>query len=150
MLAQDCEPMFYSLDENQLFELERAMTTTDAAHVHALVQDELASFKPATPPRGSTVGIPWPADRLCAQVAELRAALVTPYLQRFVLKDTGPQVKASPPILEDYWVVAVADDFLLFFDPKAKRFGLACTPSNGALPQTIGVRGDLIGTFCAR
>ncbi|MGF1631982.1 MAG: hypothetical protein ACFCUT_21100 [Kiloniellaceae bacterium] len=126
------------------------MATTRKAQVQALVQEELASFEATAPTPGSTIGMPWSTDRLCAQVAELKAALVIPYLQRFELRDTAAEMAASPPILAGYWVVASADGFLLFYDPEAAQFGLACALANGALPQTIGVRGDLVGTFCAR
>lgn len=126
------------------------MGTTDAAAVQALVHQELASFEPARPDADTTVGIVWSADKIRAQIAALKAALVTPCLQRFVLKDTGPQMGASPPIEMDCWIVAIADGFLLFYDPEADDFGLACRPANGALPETIGVRGDLVGVFCAR
>lgn len=125
------------------------MASTDRAEIQALVQDELASFRLAPLAPGSTVGVPWSEAKTEEHIAELRAALVTPYLQRFTLKDTFEQIARTPQARVDYWVVAEVGSYLEFYDPGLDEFGLACRGQAGSLPETIGVRGDLVGVFCA-
>ena len=56
---------------------------------------------------------------------------------------------SKTPETAEYWVVVRTRDYIEFYDPEKKEFGLADVEINGGLPITIGVRGDLVGTFCA-
>ena len=117
--------------------------------IERLVQREIVSFKHTNPEAGSTIGMPWSEPKIMSYISRLKGSLVTPYLRRFVLVDTHEQMSLSPPVEADYWVVAEIDDYLEFYDPTIDEFGLAIIGEGGSPPQTIGVRGDLIGTFCA-
>ena len=55
----------------------------------------------------------------------------------------------ADPSYADYWVVAKSCGYLEWFDPAAGDFGLAHWVSGRPLPVSIGVRGDLVGVFCA-
>ena len=116
--------------------------------IEKMVQHDLVAFEAAPPKPGPTVGIPWSTFKVQESIAALRASLVTPYSQRFVVKDTGEQMRMSPPQTASYWVVAEAEPFLEFYDPETREYGLAMRSRDG-IPQTIGVRGDLIGVFGA-
>ena len=120
----------------------------NASDVQCIVTSEVEGFtyEPTAP--GSTVGVPWSEEKVRSHLPKLRAALVKPYLRRFVLRDTWEQ-HASVPILAEYWVVAETDSYIEFFDPAKKEFGLASSSSSGEAARTIGVRGDLVGVFCA-
>ena len=113
------------------------------------IDHELTSFEYEEPVAGSTIGVPWSEAKVRAHIAKLKDALVTPYKQRFELRDTFEQLSISPPDEADYWVVAKAEYYLEFYDPFTNEFGLAGLGTEDSLPVTIGVRGDLIGTFCA-
>lgn len=126
------------------------MTKIDAAQVQALLHEALTSAEPPRAAQGQTIGAPWSADRWSAELAKLKAALVPPRLERYLLKDTTSQMRAAQPPQPDFWTVAAVDGFLIFYDPEAGDFGLACASQTGGLPETLGVRGDLFGTFCAR
>ena len=99
---------------------------------------------------GSTVGTPWGAVRYRAELGLLRAALVPPYRQRFLLAETHAHAIAAERPLATYWVVAATDDTLVWLDEATGEFGLATPAAGAALPVSIGVRGDLVGSFCAR
>jgi hypothetical protein len=114
-----------------------------------IVQRDLAAFEGAQPAAGQTVGVPWSASKLQETIAALRASLVTPYREQFHLKGTGAQMRTSKPEIADHWVVAEAEPFLVFYDPVTREYGLALRGRDGTLPQTIGVRGDLVGVFAA-
>ena len=80
---------------------------------------------------------------------DVQAALVSPYLQSFILGDTYDQVVAPTKSVVSYWVVAVGQFYTLFYDPQVGDFGLADLVKDGVMPQTAGVRGDLVSTFRA-
>jgi hypothetical protein len=123
--------------------------TISAQQVTAVVQGALASFKYETPAEGSTIGSPWSESRVEAYVEKLKESIVTPYPQRFVVKDSYEQMTKNPPDEAEYWVVAETSDYLEFYDPETNEFGLAGRGSDNALPKTLGVRGDLMGVFCS-
>ena len=81
--------------------------------------------------------------------ADVRAALVPPYLQNFILGDTYSQVVTPVKRVVSYWVVAVGQFYSIFYDPQDGDFGLADLIKDGKVPQTAGVRGDLVSTFRA-
>lgn len=118
----------------------------DHESIAELVQQELRGATHAAP-AGVTLGIPWSADKVASRVADLRQCLVSPYLQYFRLRDTVEQMRSEQQV--KYWVVAVEGDFCVFYDPSARNFGLAESPGDRIIPATIGVRGDLVSTFCA-
>jgi len=118
----------------------------DDESIAELVQQELRGANYAAP-AGVTLGIPWSGDKVASRVADLRECLVSPYLQDFRLRDTVEQMRSEQQV--KYWVVAVEGEFCVFYDPSASNFGLAESPVDGIIPATIGVRGDLVGTFCA-
>jgi hypothetical protein len=121
----------------------------DGAAITELVREALAGYRYEPPPPGSTTGVPWSADKVFAYVERLKACLVAPYLQRFELRETYPQCAAVEPTFADYWVVAESSGYLEWFDPAAGEFGLGQRIDGQAVPVSIGVRGDLVGVFCA-
>ena len=70
-------------------------------------------------------------------------------MQRFYLKDTAADMWQSPPQTKVYRVIAKSQQFLEFYDPEMQEYGLAMQGCDGALPETIGVRGDIVGVFGA-
>src|SRR5262245_51834357 len=123
------------------------MTSDD---VKALVDQELASWSPPVIEPGSTIGVPWDRARYESHIARLRAALVVPYRQRFVLRETYDQASSAGASEDSYWVVAVTPETILWFDEQTNDFGLATPGRDAQLPESIGVRGDIVGSFSAR
>jgi hypothetical protein len=121
----------------------------DASEVSALVERELAAYRYESPPGGATLGTPWPEAKVRAYIDLLRAALVAPHLKTFTLRDTKAELDAATPSTADYWVVAQSPGYLQFYDQVRDEFGLAVVTGTGQSPVTIGVRGDLVGVFCA-
>lgn len=121
----------------------------DRAAITELVRETLATYRYEPPPPGSTIGVPWSAERVYVYVERLRGCLVEPYLQRFELRETHPQCVAAEPTHADYWVVAESAGYLEWFDPAAGEFGLGQVVEGRSVPASIGVRGDLVGVFCA-
>jgi hypothetical protein len=121
----------------------------DRHSLSILIRDTLATYQYEPPPPDSTIGVPWTAERVYGYVEKLRDALVEPYLQRFDLRETYAQVGQSEPTYADFWVVAQGDGgYLEWYDPATGEFGLGI--QNGTeVPVSIGVRGDLVGVFCA-
>jgi hypothetical protein len=117
--------------------------------VARIVRKELEEFTYEVPPPGTTVGVPWSEEKVRSYLPKLRAALVEPYVELFQVRDTYEETQVEPPITADYWVVAEAEHYIEFFDPDRKDFGLAERVGQGGTLRTIGVRGDLVGVFCA-
>jgi len=117
--------------------------------VAALVQKELQEFRYELPAPGTTIGIPWSVEKAYGYVEQLNSFLVKPYLQEFWLADTYEQSSASTKQLVRYWVVTSVRDHLEFFDASEGNFGLGRSFASSPTPFTIGVRGDLVGVFCA-
>ena len=117
--------------------------------IQKLVDQEITSFEFVEPAPDSTIGEPWPESKVRSYIDNLKGDLVTPYKRRFVLRDTAAQMSECPPDEADYWAVAEAESYLEFYDPCAKEFGLATPGTGDSLPETVGVRGDLISTYCA-
>jgi hypothetical protein len=114
-----------------------------------LVQETLAAYHYEPPPPGSTIGIPWTAEKVSDYVKKLREALVEPYLQRFELRETYEQVVRNEPCFAEYWVVAESGSCLEWYDPGSGEFGLGQRQEGSIIPLSIGVRGNLVGVFCA-
>jgi hypothetical protein len=112
--------------------------------VTALVARALDSYEYA--PASDTLGTPWSAERVADEIRLLRESLVEPN-QRLIRRHP-PEVPTECE--QQLWVVAITnDDFVLFFDEVLQEFGLA-VQGGGGLPASIGVYGDLVGTFCSR
>ena len=122
------------------------MTSDD---VKAIVAQSLAAWRPPDVAPGTTVGVPWTAERYAPKVERLRAALVTPYAQRFALReyDDPERTRIAGEVV--YWVVAATGDMYLWYDEATGEFGVGEPGPAGALPTSIGLRGDVVGSFCA-
>ncbi len=121
----------------------------DAIAVRTLVDHELANFCYDAPAPGTMLGTPWSEAKVRSYIPLLQAALVPPYKLKFRLGDTNEQSLADPPQYAEYWVVAISTGYIEFYDPATGEFGLADTFHSDRPPVTIGVRGDLLGVFCA-
>jgi len=117
--------------------------------VKAIVERELAAWQPPVVEPGATVGIPWESDRYHPEIERLRAALVTPYRQRFELRETDDPDRKRVGGEMVYWVVATTRDMYLWYDEATAEFGVGEPGQEGALPMSIGLRGDIVGAFCA-
>jgi len=120
----------------------------NSAAVAEIVAKELATYRYEPPSIGTTEGTPWSEANVHEHLIRLRASLVEPYLRTFILKDTLDQINAVSAVTAEYWVVFDLG-YIEFYDSEAKEFGLAAPGHNGENPVTIGVRGDLVGVFCA-
>ncbi|HMC64522.1 MAG TPA: hypothetical protein VKI65_06260, partial [Gemmataceae bacterium] len=69
--------------------------------------------------------------------------------QRFELRETYEQVRQQDPTFAEFWVVAERSTCLEWYDPATGEFGLGRRIEGSATPISIGVRGDLVGAFCA-
>jgi hypothetical protein len=117
--------------------------------ISKLVASKLDAYRFEVPARSSTLGTPWSAEKISASVEKLRSCLVKPYLHEFALMDTYEQITSVQEQLASYWVIAEAQAYCQFYDPEGDEFGLAEPPNAGENSRTVGVRGDLIGVFCA-
>jgi hypothetical protein len=99
-------------------------------------------------PKGM-VGRPWNAEKVEAQLRELRAALIEPYLATVVRRDTIEQINSADP--PQSRCAVVADDGhgnLLVFDLAAAEFLLVRRGTDYL--ESYGVTGDAVGCFMAR
>jgi hypothetical protein len=122
----------------------------NSSEVKAVVDHALASWRTPVVEPGTTLGVPWDAARYAPHIATLRKSLVEPYSQRFVLAETYEQLTGAKKPETTYWVVAVSGDTIVWFDEVAGDFGIAYDAGDGSLPESIGLRGDLVGSFSAR
>jgi hypothetical protein len=121
----------------------------DREAVLALVSDALTHCRYECPPPGSTFGVAWSAEKVYGYVEKLKTALVEPYRLRFELRETYEQVGQQEPSYAEFWVVAESGNYLEWYDPATEEFGLGQRVEGSAIPVSIGVRGDLVGVFCA-
>jgi hypothetical protein len=122
------------------------MTSED---VRAIVARQLASWEPPVVAPGITHGVPWTAEQYRPEVERLRAALVTPYAQRFMLAETDDPDRRRVSGEAQYWVVAVTGNMYLWYDAATGEFGVGEPGQEGELPISIGLRGDIVGSFCS-
>ena len=127
----------------------RLMTSLSASDVADIVAESLARGRSAPAASGTTVGTPWSTEKVAEYVELLRQSLVPPRLERFVLSETYAQVQAKSPVRAEYWVVAERGGYVEWYDRATKEFGLGQASSDGMGLVSIGVRGDLVGVFCA-
>jgi len=123
-----------------------SLTSADIAHLVAELLDQYRyeSVAPST-----TFGAPWTAEKEAGYVELLKQCLVLPRLESFVLAETYEQVTAGMRDRAEYGVVAESADDVEWYDPNANEFGLGQTSPDGVGFISIGVRGDLVGVFCA-
>lgn len=117
--------------------------------VQTIVAGELAAWRPPVVDPGTTIGTPWTADHYAPHVERLRASLVQPYKQRFELREYDDPGRGREGGEAEYWVVAVTKEMYLWYDESTGEFGVGEPSSENSLPASIGLRGDLVGSFCA-
>ncbi|MBM4069814.1 MAG: hypothetical protein FJ271_12805 [Planctomycetes bacterium] len=131
-------------------QLELTDATMNSESISILVRDTLAGYHYAHPPQGTTIGVPWSREKVDSYVERLKRSLVEPYIQRFELRETYEQVRQVDPSFAELWVVADAGNgYLEWYDPASGEFGLGIQAQGSERPIAIGVRGDLVGVFCA-
>ena len=122
-------------------------TAMDLETLRCSVENDIKNYRYSS--SGNTVGAAWPKDRVQAELAAMRAALVNPYWADVELRDTHEQIATDPAILRKCAIVV--DDLkgtILAFDPIENGFLLAVKQKDALL--TIGVRDDAVGCFMAR
>jgi hypothetical protein len=121
--------------------------TIDLEALRRAVESEIEAYEYSVPP--VMVGNPIPADRIAAELAAMRSALVDPYWVEVDSRDTLEQISSDTgPRLN---CAVVADDgsgAVLVFDPTQNDFLIAVRHDGGL--RSIGVRGDAVGCFIAR
>lgn len=105
------------------------------------------SYQP--PETKTTVGVPWSAEKVGGYVEQLKQSLVSPRLEQFSLAETYEQIRAGSSESVAYWVVAERGEYMEWYDPATNEFGLGQLAADGKRLISIGVRGDLVGVFCA-
>ena len=122
----------------------------NSEEVAALVRRLIDEYHYELPEPGTTLGTPWSQAKIVEHVILLKSCLVQPYKQMFLLREGGNPPKPNAAEIEGYWVVAERPGFYLeWFDPSTGEFGLGKSASNGQPAASIGVRGDVVGVFCA-
>lgn len=122
------------------------MTTHE---VKQMVLRLLAEYSYHLPRPDSTVGSPWSAEKVGGYVELLKHSLVPPRLERFALAETYELIWAGSTECADFWVIAELGEYLEWYDPATNEFGLGQLAADGKRLVSIGVRGDLVGVFCA-
>jgi len=125
------------------------MSSLSASDTTKVVAESLARYRYVAPTSGTTVGKPWSAEKEAAYVELLKLSLVPPRLESFVLSETYEQIQANSPARAEYWVIAERGGYVEWYDPVTSEFGLGQAPAKGGGLVSIGVRGDLVGVFCA-
>lgn len=113
-----------------------------------LVAAEIRNFHYEVPHKA--LGKPWPEEKVQSKLEQLRNALVEPYQEAIELDSTEVEPHLNPPRTEMLWVVA--DDrerSKVVYHEATESFGLAVYGDKG-MPTTVGVWGDLVGTFMAK
>jgi hypothetical protein len=118
-----------------------------ASDISAIVVAEIDHYQPQG--SDSTVGVPWSERKVAAHVEMLKQCLVPPRLESFTLAENYEQVTSKVQTNAEYWVVAEHGGYVEWYDPGANEFGLGKPSTNGTSLVSIGVRGDLVGVFCA-
>ena len=118
----------------------RSMHTVDLKELERYVVNELDNYQYEV--SDDALGNPQSDEWVRGQLAELRDALVKPQWRDVELRDR-PRDSGSRQC------VLVADDgdtYQVYYDPVEREFVLAVHDP----PETIGVRGDVVGCFMAR
>ncbi len=114
--------------------------------IRKIIDAELSSYAYEEPEPGTTYGKPWTEEKVLSYIPKLKKALVKPYLQRFRLNESKEHFENE--VFADYWVVAIDGGYIQWFDPESNEYGLGTETDKGEL-ISIGVRGDLVGVYCA-
>ncbi|HMV32653.1 MAG: hypothetical protein U0104_08365 [Gemmatimonadales bacterium] len=116
--------------------------------VAARVVAEIAAHD--DPVAARTLGMRWTPQRVRAELAALRRALVPPEQTAFELRDESILITSGEPEVREYWIVAQeAEGTIVFYDEDEDEFGLAQLTRRGTR-ETTGVRGELVDVFMAR
>ena len=118
----------------------------NSEEISNIIERELDTYAYDEPDPGTTLGKPWDKEKVLSYIPKLRKALVKPYLKRFRLSETVEQLHTE--VFENYWVVAIDQGYIQWYDPKNNEFGLGTEDTSGEF-VSIGVRGDLVGVYCA-
>jgi hypothetical protein len=119
----------------------------DLETLRRIVENDIASYRYEFP--AGCVGNPWTAERIEAQLAVMRSALVDPYWVDVEVRDTFEQIIANELLSRKCAVVA--DDTrgsIVVFDPIERGFALVEKHDDRLI--SIGVRGDAVGCFMSR
>jgi hypothetical protein len=119
----------------------------DFEELRRIVENEISAYEYTV--TSGAIGRPIPSNRIAAELATMRSALVAPYWADVDIRDTFEQ--SSSDIGPRQRCAVVADDgrgSLLLFDPTKNDFLLALRRESGL--RSVGVRGDAVGCFIAR
>lgn len=108
------------------------MTSDD---VREIVARELAAWRPPVVEPGTTHSVPWTVERYRPEIERLRAALVTPYEQRFELREADDPERKRVEGEAVYWVVAATGDMYLWYDEGTAEFGVGEPGRGGRAPH---------------
>jgi hypothetical protein len=114
--------------------------------ISRLIEKEFSSYSYELPEPGLTYGKPWSEEKVLSYIPKLRKALVKPYLQRFRLIECKEHWEKET--FAELWVVAIDHGYIQWFDPQTGEYGLGQETDKGEF-VSIGVRGDLVGVYCA-
>ncbi len=114
--------------------------------ISKIIGAELSSYAYEEPEPGTTYGKPWTEEKVMSYIPKLKKALVKPYLQRFRLSESKEHFDSE--VFAEYWVVAIYGGYIQWFDPESNEYGLGTETDKGEF-ISIGVRGDLVGVYCA-
>jgi len=115
--------------------------------IKTLIESELKNYKAIQPKEGSTIGVPWSNEKVASYIPKLKAALVEPYLQKMLLKETHEQIESKQKKYANYWVIAEDSGYYQWYEPESNEYGLAVI--NDDQFESIGIRGNLVGVYCA-
>jgi hypothetical protein len=92
----------------------------DLETLRRIVENEIENYLYAA--SADTLGTPWTEETVCAELAAMKGALVSPYWSEVELRDTYEQIAASPALSRKCGVVAndLKGTFLVF-DPVGER-----------------------------
>src|SRR4051812_2326253 len=110
-----------------------------ANDIVVLVRKELDAYRPALTTQ-ETLGERFSVDRELAEIAKLKESLLLPSQRR---------MKGSSSQEREVWLVATADEYVVFLDASRREYGLGVLEPDGTV-RDVEVYGDLVGTFMAR
>jgi hypothetical protein len=110
-------------------------------------EDDIENYRYEYPT--DSIGTAWTGERIKAELAALRAAVVDPYWVEVVLRDKPEQIDGKP-VLVRRCAVAAEDGrgTVLAFDPVDNEFLPAAR--HGRALVDFGIRGDSVGCFLSR
>ena len=118
----------------------------DSNEVSKIIKAELNSYKYEAPESGTTYGAPWSEEKVMSYIPTLKKSLVTPTLQKFLLAETPNQFGKN--IYAKYWLIARDKGYVQWYNPETSEYGLGTESKDGQF-CSIGVKGDLLGVYCA-